>query len=88
MKVLSKVKRAVDCYVGDVILFNSEPCMVIFLGDLMKGYGVLALEGSKAGEVLDEFDMISKIDTDSRTQEVLIKRQEVLICKEGASCQF
>lgn len=82
MRVAVDREKEIDCYEGDVILFDEVPCMVIDLGNDSDYYGVLALEGNNAGKVINTFEALSDIDTDERVTEVLIKCPEVVISKE------
>lgn len=96
MKVAVKPKRN-DVYVGDIILFDKKPCMVIDMGDMVidvgedsDNYGILSLDEVNGGDVLEIFKTLHGIDNDSRTNGVLISRNDVVITKkEGAEvCPF
>lgn len=83
-------KEQKDVYVGDIILFNRRPCMVVYLGSHMDKYGVVSLDGGEGGVLLATFDGLCDIDGDSRTESVLIEQYDVVITKkEGAGvCLF
>lgn len=89
MKVAVKPKRN-DVYVGDVILFDKKPCMVIDMGEDSDNYGILSLDEVNGGDVIEIFEGLHQIDVDSRTNGVLIPRIDVVITKkEGvAECPF
>ena len=80
MKV--RLTKRCDCYTGDIVLYNRKPCMVVEFqrpyGD--SRYGLVSLEGSNAGDVIEEFNIIS--DIDQVLDAVLIPRIKVLITKE------
>ena len=90
MKVTVSSKRP-DVYVGDIILFNNMPCMVIDMGEYSDEYGILSLDEVGGGEVIARFGGLSAIDMDSRTGKVLIERKDIIISskEEGvAECPF
>jgi hypothetical protein len=80
MKV--RLTKKCDCYTGDIVLYNRKPCMVVEFqrpyGD--HRYGLVSLEGSNAGDVVEEFNIIS--DIDQVLDAVLIPRRKVLITRE------
>lgn len=82
MKVNVKIGKP-DVYVGDVINFNKKPCMVVYLGSNLDKYGVASLDGAEGGRLLAIFESLHDIDKDSRTESVLISRDEVIISKKG-----
>lgn len=82
MKVnVKKERERIDCYAGTVIEFNGVPCMVIDLGEDSDCFGILALEGDCAGEVIEEFGGLLDIDRDERVSRVLINYYDVVITK-------
>ena len=91
MKVLlNNNKKQVDSYVGDIILFDGIPCMVVDLGKESDFYGVLAVEGYHAGEIIERFEGLHEIDLDGRATELLIKNDSIIITKEEGErlCQY
>lgn len=85
MKVKYLEKKGLDCYVGDIVLFNGIPHMVVCLGELKAGYGLLCLcdtDSIRAGVIVEPFDALHKIDLDTRVTELLIERRAVVISKE------
>lgn len=85
---VARENKKVDCYIGDIILFDEVPCMVIDMGLESDFYGILALEGVDVGCIIEEFEKLSDIDEDERTTGMLINRKEVVIHKEGEKCQY
>lgn len=78
-------KNKTDVYVGDIILFNRKPCMIVYLGSYPDRYGVVSLDGEEGGTLLATFEVLANIDRDSRTESVLIGKYDVVITKkEGA----
>lgn len=78
-------KEQKDVFVGDIILFNGRPCMVVYLGGFVDKYGVVSLAGEEGGVLLATFGGLCDIDVDSMTERVLIVRNNVVITKkEGA----
>lgn len=78
-------KNKADVYVGDIILFNRRPCMVVYLGSYSDKYGVVSLDGEEGGVLLATFNELCDIDVDSGTESVLIDKYDVVITKkEGA----
>lgn len=82
MKVaVSRKRENFNIQIGDVVLFKERPCMIIDLGDESDYYGVLALEGTNAGKVIEEFTSLYTFDSDARVTEELIKCEDVVISK-------
>lgn len=83
-------KEQKNVYVGDIILFNGRPCMVVYLGGFVDKYGIVSLAGEGGGVLLATFDGLYDIDVDSMTESVLIVRKDVVITKKGGAgvCQF
>lgn len=78
-------KEQKNVYVGDIILFNGRPCMVVYLGSHVDKYGVVSLDGGEGGVLLATFEGLCDIDVDSGTESVLIDKYDVVITKkEGA----
>lgn len=78
-------KNKADVHVGDIILFNRRPCMVVYLGSHVDKYGVVSLDGGEGGVLLATFEGLCDIDVDSGTESVLIDKYDVVITKkEGA----
>lgn len=78
-------KNKTDVYVGDIILFNRRPCMVVYLGGHVDKYGVVSLDGGEGGVLLATFDGLCDIEVDSGIESVLIDKYDVVITKkEGA----
>lgn len=86
MKVIKKKK--VDCYVGDVVLYKDCPCLIAEEEGEDYPYMLICLEGIKAGQVLDSYADLIKID--EYCSEVLIKRSRVVISSEEGdeACLF
>ena len=59
MEVLCKSKEA-DCYVGDVVIKDYIAYMVAELPDMT--YGLVCLEGERAGEIHEVFRTLAEID--------------------------
>lgn len=80
MKV--RPNKKCDCYPGDIVLYNRKPCMVVEFQRPYENnrYGLVSLEGSNTGEVIEEFKLIS--DIDQVLDVVLIPRRKVLITRE------
>lgn len=78
MEVLCKSKEA-DCYVGDVVIKDSIAYMVAELPDMT--YGLVYLEGERAGEIHEVFNTLAEID--DIISIVLIKNENVAICRMG-----
>lgn len=76
MEVLCKSKEA-DCYVGDVVIKDSIAYMVAELPDMT--YGLVYLEGERAGEIHEAFNTLAEID--AIISKVLIKNEDVAICR-------
>lgn len=89
MKVNISLKKP-DVYVGDIVIFNKIPCMVIDMGEDSDEYGMLSLDECGGGEVIETFNLLSEIDMDSRTERVLIKKSDIVISKKGGAeeCPF
>lgn len=89
MKVAVNMKK-LDVYVGDVIQFDGQPCMVIDMGKESDNYGILSLAEHGGGDVIELFSTLHSIDLDSRTELLLIPRDNIIITKkEGVEqCQF
>lgn len=78
MKVIKKKK--VDCYVGDVVLYKDYPCLVAEEKGEVYPYLLVCLEGVKAGQVLDSYETLSRIDEEC--SDILIKEAGVIISSE------
>lgn len=76
MEVLCKSKEA-DCYVGDIVIKDSIAYMVAELPDMT--YGLVYLEGERAGEIHEAFNTLAEID--AIISIVLIKNEDVAICR-------
>lgn len=76
MEVLCKSKEA-DCYVGDVVIKDYIAYMVAELPDMT--YGLVYLEGERAGEIHEAFNTLAEID--AIISKVLIKNEDVAICR-------
>lgn len=76
---MKRKEQEIDCWVGDIVLFNSIPCMVIGYENSLIKKGLLALEGSSAGRVIEEFEGLNMIDKDERVTKMLIKQIDVVI---------
>ena len=88
MKVIKKKDKKVDCYVGDIVLYEDCPCLVVEDSVEKFPYLLVCLEGIKAGKVLNGYETLSYIDEEC--SEVLIKKDKVVISSEEGdeSCPF
>lgn len=69
-------KDEVSCYVGDIVLCDDIACMVIYIPNTEE-YGLLQLEGTKAGYLIKSTDDLYNLDvTCSR---ILIQGKDVFI---------
>lgn len=69
-----------DCFVGDIIQHGGKPYMVVSLEEnLEKVYGLLVLEGFEAGQIHKFYNSLGEIDSDVKSERMLIKKAEVLI---------
>lgn len=89
MKVMKKSKK-VDCYVGDIVSYEDYACLVCEEQGETYPYKLVCLEGVKAGQVIEAFQTLSRID--ERSSEVLIKKEKVVVNSEevegDAKCPF
>ena len=79
-----------DVYLGDIIQFDGKPCMVIYIWQCPNAYGILSLAESNGGSVIETFKTLTEIDSDSRTERVLIRNSNVSITSKGGAeeCPF
>lgn len=86
MKVMKN--KTVNCFVGDVVMYNDYPCMIVEYIGKTYPYGLVCLEGVKAGQVLDCFANLVVID--KNVTAMLIKKDKVVISSEEGdeSCPF
>lgn len=73
-----------DVFVGDMIIFDKKPCMVIEINKCPNEYGVLSLDENTGGEVIAKFTTLSSIDYNQRTERIIIKNSDIVISKKGS----